>query len=336
MSLFIDWLRGLMANWNVSGFFADIIAAVVAGFVIFSIIGLSVMALVWLERKISAHLQSRLGPMRTGPHGTLQLLADILKLVTKEDLIPANADKVVFIVAPFVVLVPVVLTFLVIPINSNLVVRDLNIGLLYFLAIPSLSGVGLIMAGWGSRSKYSVLGAMRAAAQFISYEIPRALAVVGVVMFAGSLSTVAIASSQAKIWNIIWQPLGFVVFFIASLAESNRLPFDLPEGEAELVAGFHTEYSGARFALFFMAEYGHLVAASAMTAVLFLGGGSGFLLPSVVWFFLKVVALIVFIMWIRWTYPRFRPDQLMSISWKILIPLALVNLAIAGTVTAFL
>jgi len=336
MSLFIEWLESLLKGWSAAGFYAHFIAALVAGFVIFSIIGMSVMALVWLERKLSAHLQSRLGPMRTGPHGTLQLLADILKLVTKEDIIPAKADRWVFVIAPFIVLVPVVLTFLVIPINSSLIVRDLNVGLLYFLAIPSLSGVGLIMAGWSSRSKYPLLGAMRAAAQFISYEIPRALAVIGVIMFAGSLSTVAIASSQAKIWNIIWQPIGFLVFFIGSLAECHRLPFDLPEGEAELVGGFHIEYSGARFALFFMAEYGHLVAACAMTTVLFLGGGSGFLLPSVVWFLIKVIALIVLIMWIRWTYPRFRPDQLMDISWKVLLPLALVNLALASIITAFL
>lgn len=336
MTLFIDWLTGLMKTWHLSDFYAYLIAAVVAGFVIFSLIGISVMVLVWLERKISAHLQSRLGPMRTGPHGTLQLMADILKLITKEDIIPANADRWVFVIAPFVVLVPVVLTFLVIPINSSLIVRDLNVGLLYFLAIPSLSAVGLIMAGWSSRSKYPLLGGLRAAAQFVSYEIPRALAVVGVVMFASSLSTVAIASSQTRIWNIVWQPLGFLVFFIASLAESHRLPFDLPEGEAELVAGFHTEYSGARFALFFMAEYGHLVAACAMTTVLFLGGGSGFLLPSIIWFLIKVLALIFLIMWIRWTFPRFRPDQLMDISWKVLIPLSLLNLAIAGVATAFL
>lgn len=336
MTFFVDWLQGLFKAWNIPSLYAQIVAAAVAGVVIFSVIGISVMALVWLERKISAHVQSRLGPMRVGPHGSLQLLADILKLVTKEDIIPAKADYWVFVLAPFVVLLPAVLAFLVIPINSSLVVRNLNVGLLYFLAVPSVSAVGLIMAGWGSHSKYPLLGGMRAAAQFISYEIPRALSVVGVIMIAGSLSTVAIVSAQARIWYVIVQPLGFLVFFIASLAECNRIPFDLPEGEAELVGGFHTEYSGARFALFFMAEYGHLVAACAMATVLFLGGGSGFLLPSVVWFLIKVFALISLIMWIRWTYPRFRPDQLMDISWKVLIPLSLINLAITGAVVAFL
>ncbi len=336
MTLFVDWLESLLKSWHIPSFYSHIVAAAIAGAAIFSIVGLSVMALVWLERKISAHVQSRLGPMRVGPHGSLQLLADILKLVTKEDLIPAKADYWSFVLAPFVVLLPAVLAFLVIPINSSLIIRNLNVGLLYFLAIPSISAVGLIMAGWGSRSKYPLLGGMRAAAQFVSYEIPRALSVIGIIMFTGSLSTVAVVSAQTRIWNILWQPLGFLVFFIASLAEGNRLPFDLPEGEAELVGGFHTEYSGARFALFFMAEYAHLVAACAMITVLFLGGGSGFLLPSVVWFLIKVFALISLVMWIRWTYPRFRPDQLMDISWKVLIPLSLINLAIAGVITAFL
>lgn len=336
MNAFLKWLESVLKTWNMSSFYAQIIAALVAGAVIFSLIGLSVMVLVWMERKISAHVQSRLGPMRVGPHGSLQLLADILKLVTKEDTIPATADHSVFVIAPFVVLLPAVLAFLIIPIDSRFVVRNLNVGLLYFLSIPSISSIGLIMAGWGSRSKYSLLGGIRAAAQFISYEIPRALSVVGVVMFAGSLSTVTIISAQSSVWYVLLQPLGFMVFFIASLAESNRVPFDLPEGEAELVGGYITEYSGARYAMFMMAEYGHLVAACAMITVLFLGGGSGFLLPAFIWFFLKVFALVVLIMWIRWTYPRFRPDQLMDICWKVLIPLSLVNLAIAGAITAFL
>ena len=336
MTSFVNWLDGLLKVRGIPILYAHVVAAVVAGLVIFSVIGISVMVLVWLERKISAHVQSRLGPMRVGPHGALQLLADILKLITKEDIIPAKADRWVFVLAPFIVLLPAVLAFLIIPINSNLTVRNLNVGLLYFLSIPSISSIGLIMAGWGSRSKYSLLGGMRAAAQFVSYEIPRALSVIGVVMFTGSLSTVAIVSGQARIWHILWQPLGFLVFFTASLAECNRIPFDCPEGEAELVGGFHTEYSGARFALFLMAEYAHMVAACAMATVLFLGGGSGFLLPSVVWFLIKVFALIVLVIWIRWTYPRFRPDQLMDISWKVLVPLALINLAIAGAVTAFI
>jgi len=336
MTAFVTWLEGLLKQSNIPAFYAQIITAVLAGVVIFSVIGLSVMVLVWMERKISAHVQSRLGPMRVGPHGSLQLLADIIKLVTKEDTVPEKADYWVFVIAPFVVLLPAVLAFLVIPIDSKLVVRNLNVGLLYFLSIPSISSIGLIMAGWGSRSKYSLLGGMRAAAQFISYEIPRAISVLGVIMFAGSLSTVAIVSAQSRIWYIILQPLGFLVFFIASIAECNRIPFDLPEGEAELVGGYITEYSGARYAMFMMAEYGHLVAACAMATVLFLGGGSGFLLPPFVWFVIKVFALICLVMWIRWTYPRFRPDQLMDISWKVLIPLALINLVITGSVTAFM
>lgn len=336
MSIFLKWLEAMLKTWKIPGFYAQIIAAVLAGIVIFSIIGISVMVLVWLERKISAHVQSRLGPMITGPHGSLQLLADILKLATKEDTIPGKADYWVFVLAPFVVLLPAVMAFLVIPINSQLVVRNLNVGILYFVSVPSISSIGLVMAGWGSHSKYPLLGGMRAAAQFISYEIPRALSVIGVIMFTGSLSTVAVLSAQSRIWFVIWQPLGFLVFFIASLAESNRIPFDLPEGEAELVGGYLTEYSGARYALFMMAEYGHLVAACAMATVLFFGGGSGFLLPSFVWFFIKVFALVALVMWIRWTFPRFRPDQLMDVSWKVLIPLALINLAIVSVVTAFL
>ncbi len=304
--------------------------------VVLAIISVSLIFMVWLERKVSAHIQSRLGPMVTGGfHGWAQLLADMVKSILKEDIIPRKSDRWVFILASFVIFVPAFLSFIVVPIGPNLVVRDLNVGLLYFLAVPSIGVLGIIMAGWGSNNKYSLLGGMRSAAQIVGYEAPRALSVLSVAMIAGTLSTVSIVSSQ-KIWFIIFQPLGFLIYFIASIAEVNRIPFDLPEAEAELVAGFYTEYSGIRFVIFQMAEYTNLLAASAMAAILFLGGWKGFLLPGPIWFLLKTYLLIFVIMWLRWTLPRFRIDHLMNLCWKVLLPLALVNLGITAAVITLL
>lgn len=292
----------------------------------------SVMILVYMERKVSADFQDRLGPMRVGPHGTLQLVADTIKIMRKEDIIPACADRTVFKLAPYVIVVPALLAYVVIPFTSTWIARDLSLGLFYFLAIPSVSAVGIIMAGWGSGSKYPWLGGLRSAAQVMSYEIPRALSVLGVVMLAGTLSTVSIVNSQSGIWFIVLQPLGFLVFFISSLAELKRIPFDLPEAESELVAGYFTEYSGMRFMFFMMGEYVAMLAAAAMVTTLFLGGWRGPLLPPIVWFLLKTFAVIFVMMWLRWTLPRFRIDQLMSVSWKFLIPVALLNIVLTGAI----
>jgi NADH-quinone oxidoreductase subunit H len=302
------------------------------GIVAFTLVGALTAALVLGERKVGARIQARLGPMHTGPHGILQTIADMVKLVMKEDVRPAQADAVAFRLGPLLVAVPAILSLAVVPFGAPLVMRDLNVGVLYFLAVPGVTVVGLLLAGWASYDNYSFLGGLRSSAQFISYEIPRSLAVVTVVMLAGSLSTVDLLEAQSRVPYIVLLPLSFIIYAITSLAEVNRVPFDIPEAESELVAGYHTEYSGFRWALFFLAEYAGLFAASAFGAVLFLGGGSGPLLPSVVWLALKTGALVFVGMWIRFTLPRFRADQLMRLAWRFFLPLSLVNLVLAALV----
>lgn len=293
---------------------------------------LSVLFLVYLERKVGGYIQSRLGPMRVGRWGLLQTVADALKLFLKEDTVPARADRALFMIAPFVVFLPVLLAFIVLPFGDRVVVADLNLGVLFILAVGSLPVIGVIMAGWGSNNKYSLLGAMRGAAQTISYEIPLVLAVLSVVAVADTLSTVGIVEAQQRnLWFILVQPVAFLLYLTAGLAEINRTPFDLPEAESELVAGFHTEYSGMRWAFFFLAEFGHLFFISALCTTLFLGGWSGpAFLPSWVWFFAKTYIIVFAMMWIRWTLPRLRVDQLMRFSWKVLIPIGLLNLVVTA------
>lgn len=302
------------------------------GAVAFAIVGALTTVMVLAERKVGARIQARVGPMYAGPHGVLQTVADIVKLVMKEDVRPTHADTVAFRLGPLLVAVPAILSLAVIPFGAPLIMRDLNVGVLYFLAVPGVTVVGLLLAGWASYDNYSFLGGLRSSAQFISYEIPRGLAVVTVVMLAGSLSTVDLLEAQSRVPYILLLPLSFFIYAITSLAEVNRVPFDIPEAESELVAGYHTEYSGFRWALFFLAEYAGLFAASAFGAVLFLGGGNGPLLPGVVWLLLKTGALMFVSIWIRFTLPRFRADQLMRLAWKFFLPLSLVNLAIAAVV----
>lgn len=292
---------------------------------------LNTLILVWLERKVSARIQTRLGPMRTGrPHGWLQLIADTFKLLSKEDIIPRAVDRGLYIVAPVVVFTSSLLIYVVIPMGPRTIVSDLNIGMLYLAAATSFTIMGVLMAGWGSNSKWSLLGSMRGAAMLISYEVPMVLAVIAVVMLSGSLSTNGIVGAQSHLWNIVVQPLGFLVFLAALFAELNRVPFDLAEAEAELVAGYNVEYSGLRFAFFFLAEYSNLLALSAIGVTLYFGGWQGPWLPPFVWFMLKTYAFVVFVMWIRWTLPRVRVDHLMSFGWKVLLPAALVNLVVTG------
>ncbi len=289
--------------------------------------------LVWAERKVSAFIQQRLGPMRVGrPHGWLQLIADALKLLAKEDVIPAAVDRWLFVLAPIVIFAPAFMVYVVIPFGPTWVARDLNIGLVYIAAITSFTVVALFMSGWGSNNKYSLLGAMRSAAQIISYEVPLVLSVIGVVMLAGSLSLNEIVKAQSPVPFILLQPLGFIVFLIAGVAELNRTPFDLPEAESELVAGYCTEYSGMRYVFFFLAEYANVLTLSALITTLFLGGWRGPLLPPVVWFLLKTYVMVFVILWIRWTLPRIRVDQLMEFAWKFLVPVALLNIAITGII----
>ncbi|HUT74939.1 MAG TPA: NADH-quinone oxidoreductase subunit NuoH [Armatimonadota bacterium] len=321
------WQRtGLPEGWWLV-LWAVVVAAVILAFVL-----LTVLILIWLERKVSGDIQSRLGPARVGGRfGVLQTAADALKLLLKEDLIPACADKPLFVIAPAIVFVPAFLAYVVVPFGPRLVAQDLDLGVLYVVAVSALPALGFLMAGWGSNNKYAVIGGMRAVAQLMTYEIPLGLAVLAVVMAVGSLSTVAIVEHQ-RLWHIASPPLAlaFIIYFVCALAEVNRVPFDLPEAEAELVAGYHVEYSGMRWAIFFMGEYAYLFFVSAFAVTLFLGGWHGPFLPPVLWFLIKTYAVILVIMWVRWTYPRLRIDQIMRFGWKVLVPLALLNLVWAA------
>ncbi len=300
---------------------------------------INLLMLIWLERKVSGDIQARIGPIRVGPLGLFQTAADALKLMLKEDVIPAAADKWTFIIAPFMVFLPAMLVYIVLPFDHNLVPQDLSLGVLFIVAVGTLPTIGIIMAGWGSNNKYSMLGAMRGAAQAISYEVPLVLVLATVVMWTGTLSTKEIVEAQQGMWLIGPLFIGFLLFLTCGIAEVNRTPFDIPEAESELVAGFHVEYSGMRFAFFFMGEYAHMLFVSGLISALFLGGWhflpykpNLWLIPGWVWFLAKTYALVLVIMWIRWTYPRLRVDQLMKFSWKGLVPVSLAYLLIMGFV----
>lgn len=295
---------------------------------------LMVMFFIWYERRLIGRFQVRLGPNRAGPFGILQPVADVLKILTKEDIVPTKADKIVFWIAPIVALAPVFMMFAVIPFQGGALLANLNIGILYILAVSSVASVGIFMAGWGSHNKYSLIGAMRDVAQLISYEIPLVLSIIGVVLIAGSLSLTNIVEAQT-IPFVLLQPLGFLIFFISSLAEINRTPFDLVEADSEIVAGYNIEYSGMKFATFFLMEYAEALTSSAIIATLFLGGWNGPLLPPILWFIIKIVAVFSLIVWVRSTIPRFRIDQVMAFAWKFLLPLALINLLVTSLQVVF-
>jgi len=311
------------------------------------LVGLLLLAayLVFAERKLLARLQIRLGPNRAGPFGLMQPLADAVKLLTKEDVVPNKADRLIFLFAPAVVAATALLIFAVVPFGQGwtignhqipMVVADLNVGLLYVLALSSIGVYGVALGGWASNSKYALLGGIRGAAQMISYELSLGLALVPVVMLAGSFSMVEIVAAQSRYPFLLVQPLAFFIFFVSAVAETKRIPFDLPEAENELVAGYHTEYSGMRFGLFFLGEYVTMVVLGSLVAVFFLGGWQGPLLPPLVWFFLKVLAVVFFMIWMRGTLPRLRYDQLMHLGWKLLVPLALLNIVVTGGVMLLL
>ncbi len=286
--------------------------------------------LIWLERRLLALWQDRYGPNRVGPFGLLQVLADMIKVFTKEDWIPPFADKPVFIIAPAVIVVIVLLSFAVIPFTPVMEVVNLNVGLLFFLAMSSLGVYSVALAGWASDSKYSLLGGLRASAQMLSYEVFMGLSLMGVVMQAGSFNLREIVEAQRHLWFVIPQFLGFIVFFIAGIAETHRLPFDLPEAESELVAGFHSEYSGMKFGMFFVGEYLGITLISALTVTLFFGGWMGPLLPPIIWFAIKTFAFICLFILLRASLPRPRYDQLMSFGWKVMLPVSLLNLLATG------
>ena len=299
-------------------------------FALMNLLFIVVMFLVWMERKVAGHIQARMGPMEVGYHGALQLVADAIKTMAKQDIIPRHADALLFRLAPLLIIVPALTALSLIPFGRGLQFADLNIGLVLFLALTSLTSMVLLMAGWSSNNKYSLLGAMRSAAQDLSYEVALIFSTIGVVLVSGTLSLRGIVEAQSSVWNIVTQPLGFVLFFIAMVAELNRTPFDLPEAESEIVAGYFTEYSGMRFILFFLGEYVNMLVLSGLLTVLFLGGWHGVLFPGVVWFVLKVMLVVFVLMWMRWTFPRFRMDQLMGFGWKVLIPLSLLNILLTG------
>jgi NADH-quinone oxidoreductase subunit H len=328
----LGWWQGHgWPEWIFDAIWMVVMAAVVTAFVL-----VTVLFLIWLERKVSGDIQSRVGPNRVGGRfGPLQTAADALKLLMKEDIIPAGADRIVFILAPFLVFVPTLMVFLVVPFSDRWLVKDLNLGLLFVVAVSALPVIGLVMGGWASNNKYAMLGAMRAAAQGMSYEIPLILAMVCVAVAAGSLKIGDIVGAQREGgWFILRFPLqlAFLLYLITSMAEVNRVPFDLPEAESELVAGYHTEYTGMRFAIFFVAEFAHLFFVAAFCTTLFLGAWSGPVLPPAIWFLIKTYAIILVIMWVRWTVPRLRIDQIMGFAWKLLVPAALVTVLLTGLV----
>ena len=324
----MDWLIGI------------IFLIIKLGIVLISLL-LVAAYLVLVERKLLARLQIRYGPNRAGKFGLLQPFADTIKMITKEDIVPEAADRTLFLLAPAVVAFTALLMFAVVPFGSNmtlwgreiyLVISDLNVGLLFVFALSSLGVYGVALGGWASNSKYSLLGGIRGAAQMISYELSLGLSLVPIVMLSRSLSLVDIVNAQANYPFILVQPVSFMIFIVSAMAESKRIPFDLPEAENELGAGYHTEYSGMRFGLFFLGEYVHMQVLGALTAVFFLGGWRGPLLPPMVWLFIKIILISLVMIWIRGTLPRLRYDQLMALGWKVLIPAALINIMVTGAI----
>ncbi|MCA1032091.1 NADH-quinone oxidoreductase subunit NuoH [Bacillus timonensis] len=327
----IESLLNSPPSWLNFGIFFGLATAllmVVLGFVTYGILA---------ERKVMGFMQGRMGPNQVGGRwGLLQTVADVLKLLLKEDTIPKLADRPLFILAPVIAFTPAFMVLATIPFTDKLQFADIGVGLLYYIAISGLTTVGVVTGGWASNNKYALLGGMRAAAQMISYEIPLVMSVIGVILLTGSLNLVDIVEAQENVWFIFAQPIGFLIFLIASVAELNRTPFDLPEAESELVAGFHVEYSGFRWAFFMLAEYVYFFAMASLTTVLFLGGWQPILfldfIPGAVWFALKFSLVVFVLIWIRVTFPRLRADQLMEFGWKVLLPIALANIFIAALI----
>jgi NADH-quinone oxidoreductase subunit H len=329
-----------MSNW-----IAGIIFLVVKLGVVLILLLLSAAYLVWVERKLLGRMQVRYGPNRAGKFGLLQPLADLIKLITKEDTVPEGANKTMFLFAPAVVGSIALFIFSVIPITEGftlfgkriaMVVSDLNVGLLFVLALSSISVYGIAMGGWASNSKYSLLGGIRGSAQMISYELPLGLSLVPIVMIAHSFSLVDIVNAQIRYPFLVVQPVSFAIFFISAAAEVKRIPFDLPEAENEIVAGYHTEYSGMRFGLFFLGEYITMIILGCLVAVFFLGGWRGPFLPPFLWFLVKVGVTVFVLIWVRATLPRLKYDQLMRLGWKVLIPIALLNIVVTGGIMLML
>lgn len=335
------FLNGLIGGFGLTADAVSALVAAVMGLLVGTAVLLFgvgvVLTLIWLERKVAARVQDRVGPNRVGPFGLIQPVADTIKMFIKEDIVPTNADGLVHLLAPVIALAPAVLAFVVVPFGQGMAPADLNIGVLWIISVSSIGTIGLFMAGYGSNNKFALLGGMRAVAQAISYEVPQVLTIVPIILLAGSMSLVTIVQKQSAIWYV-FLPVGliaFVVYYISALAEVNRTPFDLPEGESEIVAGHHTEYSGMKFGLFYLAEYFNFFIVCTVATTLFLGGWQGPFLPSWLWFILKTYGLIILGMWIRMTIPRFRVDQLMKFAWQVLVPISLVNIILTAILLVF-
>jgi NADH-quinone oxidoreductase subunit H len=323
---FGNWLLTFLPFWAMRLIidFAAVVA--ILGFAI-----VSVLFLTWMERKVVARIADRIGPNRVGPFGLLQAIADAIKMLIKEDIVPAGADRGLFNLAPMLIMIPALLVYAVIPFGAGMFATDLNIGILYVIALGSIAMLSMLMAGWGSDNKYALLGSFRAVAQLVSYEVPMVLTIVAVVMLTGSMSMVKIVENQ-HVPYILLMPVAFLIYFLAAAAEVGRSPFDLIEADSEIIAGYFIEYSGMKFAMFFLAEYINLFAVAAVCTTLFLGGWKGPILPPYIWFMIKCYVLIFTLMWFRGTFPRFRIDQMLDLAWKVLVPLALANLLLVGVV----
>lgn len=329
LTAFYTWMHGIWAGWGFVPVILDIIFMLIIAIAVAVVIIFNALFIIYYDRKVAALFQVRKGPNRVGPLGLFQTIADTIKLLIKEDINPDAVDKLSFWIGPALVFIPTFAVFLVIPFGPGLISADLNIGILYVLAITGLSVMGIMAAGYGSNNKYSLIGGMRSAAQIVSYEIPMVLTIIAVVMMAGSMQMGDIVAAQAGYKWFILNPalfVGFFIFLTAGNAEINRAPFDLPEAESELVAGFNTEYSAMKFAFFYLSEYTNLFVTSAIAVTLFLGGWEGPFLPPFLWFFIKTYAVVTVLMWARWTFPRIRIDHLLGFSWKYLTPLALLVL----------
>lgn len=337
----VFWLHSLLEGLNLPKDVESVIVSTIMALVVIVAIilwmVLMVLILIWLERKSAARIQDRLGPNRVGPWGLLQPVADTIKMLIKEDIVPENADRFIHTLAPMIAMMPPVLAFAVIPWGRGMYPVDVNVGVLWIVAVASIGTIGVFLGGYGSNNKYSLLGGMRAVAQMVSYEIPQVLTIVPIVLMTGSMSLVKINEAQSGWLGLQWYvfafPVGtiaFIVYYLSALAEVGRTPFDIPEGESEIVAGYMTEYSGMKWALFYLAEYFNFFIVCLIGATLFLGGWNGPLLPGYAWLIIKTYALVLLGMWIRMTWPRFRVDQLMNFAWKVLVPIALVNIVLAG------
>jgi NADH-quinone oxidoreductase subunit H len=323
-------IRNILSALGFGGFLTNLVMSLVYFVAVAAVVTFNIIMILWVDRRGASFFQERVGPNRVGPFGLLQSMIDAVKLIGKESIIPEAVDKTVYKLAPIFIFTITIMLYAVLPYGKGMSAVNINVGILYFTAISSTSTVAILMAGWGSNNKYSLLGGMRTVAQIISYEIPLCFSMLGIVMITGTLNLNGIVAGQSSVWNIVVQPVAFIIFVIAALAELNKSPFDMMEAEQEIVAGYHTEYTGMRFALFFMAEYANLFVMSALGVTLFLGGWHGPILPSWLWFMIKSYLMIFFLLWLRWTLPRARIEKMMQFNWKVLIPISIANLFVTG------